>query len=523
MHSESDIGDRFWRFHGGIHVRHWKRMSIRDGIPFAGIPDELVIPLRQQLCDTPELNVRVGDRVLRGTPLTRLGGDTQTHLHATSSGIITAIEPRPVIHASGLDETCVVIRTDGKDESEHLPLWDHWQEHSADELRQRMADAGVVGLGGALFPTHVKGEARLAEPPSLLIINGAECEPYIASDESLMRWRPEQVLLGAQMLSSMMGAEQCVIAIEDQMGEVEHNFMSVLKALQIANLKIIRVPTIYPEGGERQLIQVLTSKEVPADGLPQDLGIVVQNVGTAAAAYQAIADGQPVVSRIVTVTGRGVQHPLNVEARIGTPVEYLTELAGGYTEDARRLIMGGPLMGVALPDDARPITKACNCILVLTEADVKPMAPEMPCIRCGKCADVCPAQLLPQQLLWHIRAGEYDDVASLDLESCIECGCCAYVCPSQIPLVQYYRHGKTELVIRREEREASEKSRQRYEHREQRLQLQKQERRERLERKRSMAGSDKSDEIKAAIARAQARRNQQNDAPGENNNDEAET
>ncbi len=501
-----DIGQRFWRFHGGLSLRHWKQMSLQHGLEQAPLPAQLIVPIDQQIGTPAELTVSVGDTVLGGQALTRRTEAHHVNVHAPSSGRITAIEDRPVIHPRLDCQRCVVIDTDGEDHQTTLPAWDHWPEYNHEALRERLAEAGLAGLGGALFPTHLKLDRSTEQPTRLLIINGAECEPYIAADESLMRWRPEQVLLGAQILSRILDAEQCVIAIEDQMGEVENHLRQTLKALQIDNLAIIKVPTIYPEGGERQLIRVLTGDEVPAGGLPQDLGVVVQNVGTAAASYQAVVDGQPLISRVVSVTGRGVNHPVNLEARIGTPVWFLIEQAGGYTEQAARLVMGGPLMGISLPDDDRPVTKASNCLLTMIDTDIQPVAEEMPCIRCGKCSEVCPAALLPQQLLAQIRGNQLEEARALHLDACIECGCCDYVCPSQIPLTQTYRQAKHDLALSDLAQQQADRARDRHEFKEQRLAEQKARRRQRLESRREQPDNSKSDDIKAAIARAREKR-----------------
>lgn len=506
IHTPEEIGQRLWRFHGGLQLRHWKQMSLQQELAPAPLPDQLIVPVAQQIGSAAEIAVSVGEQVRGGQPLTVRSEAHHIHVHAPSSGVITAIEERPVIHARLDRQRCVVIEVDGEDQQMTLPGWPHWHQQQPEALRDRLAEAGVAGLGGALFPTHVKLADHPDVPLRLLIINGAECEPYIAADESLMRWRAEQVLLGALVLSRIVAAEQCVIAIEDQMGVVEVQLRQTMKALQIDDLKIIKVPTLYPEGGERQLIRVLTGLEVPAGGLPQDLGIVVQNVGTAAASYQAVVDGQPLISRVVSVTGHGVHQPVNLEARIGTLAAFLIEQAGGYTERAARLVMGGPLMGISLPDDQRPLTKAGNCLLTLTEEDIRPVADEMPCIRCGKCSDVCPARLLPQELLLRIRGDQLEEARSLHLNACIECGCCDLVCPSQIPLTAQYRQAKHDLAVRDLAQQQADLARDRHEFRQQRLEAQHARRRQRLEARRQRPERSKSDEIKAAIARARDRK-----------------
>ncbi|MEM9532292.1 MAG: electron transport complex subunit RsxC [Pseudomonadota bacterium] len=437
---EQPLGRRLWHFPGGIKLRHWKKLSISDAIEDAGMPEVLTLPLDQrqrvlpgsQPGPLPELAVTPGQRVARYQRLTASTPGSTAHLHAPTSG---TIEFAP-------NERALRLVPDGRHEGTPLPPMPDWPAAAAETLRERIYEAGVVGLGGALFPTR----GKLTQPARILIINGAECEPYISCDEMLMRCEPEPLLKGALILGQILGAEQIVVAIEDQMGKVLQILAGAVAALDAeSRISVIKVPTIYPEGGENQLIQVLTGLEVPSGGLPIDIGIVMQNVATAAACYDAVAKGLPLVSRVVSVTGRGIRSPGNFRALLGTPFAFLIDRAGGYRQPVSRLLVGGPMMGQAVADDAVPTTKATNCVLALTEADTKARAPELPCIRCGECQRVCPAQLLPQQLLWHIQDENWPAVRQHHLADCIECGCCAYVCPSQIPLVDYYRQGKAQL------------------------------------------------------------------------------
>ena len=272
--------------------------------------------------------------------------------------------------------------------------------------------------------------------------------------------------------------------------------------------EIVRVPAIYPEGGERQLVQTLTGREVPDGGTPRNLGLLVQNVATAVAARDAILDGRPLIERIVTVTGNGVRDPRNVIALIGTPVGALVEAAGGYTDDVARLVVGGPMMGYALPNDGQPVIKAMNCLLALSADDVRPTQPEMPCIRCGDCATACPAQLLPQTLLFHARAGQWDETETLGVNACIECGCCDFVCPSHIPLASWFRHAKGAVRALAQERTTADAARERFEAREARLARAKQEKAERLaQRKQKLKDdADRKQQIAAALERARGNR-----------------
>jgi len=388
-----------------------------------------------------------------------------------------------------------------------------YSQLSAVELRNIVRHAGIVGLGGAAFPTSVKLNAGPDLPIDTLIINGVECEPYITCDDMLMHQRPEQIVSGAEIIMHIINARQCLIAIEDNKPEAIAALQQLLSQLEIDRIQVVTIPTRYPSGGEKQLIKLVTGKEVPSDGLPSSIGIVMQNVATAAAVHMAVVAGEPLISRLVTVTGDGVQQPQNMEVLIGTPMAQLIELAGGYRENAERLIMGGPMMGFALDTDQLPVIKGCNCLLVKTREQTHDTV-AMPCIRCGDCVAVCPASLLPQQLYWHASSKNFDQVQDYNLFDCIECGCCAYVCPSNIPLVQYYRFAKTEIWNQEREKQKSEHARQRHDFRQHRIEQEKRERDERLRKKKEMLekkkhsdddAGDSSDPKKAAIAAAMER------------------
>jgi electron transport complex protein RnfC len=468
------------RLRGGLRLRHHKRMSCSQPVQRPPLPEVLVIPLQQHLGLPADACVRTGDRVLKGQVLGTVDCSGGANVHAPTSGSILAVEPRPMGHPSGHSGLCIVLQPDGADRWLELSPLENWRELNAESLLEVICAAGIVGLGGAVFPTHRKAALGRRSGVQTLILNGAECEPYISCDEMLMREQPERIIAGARILQHAAGAGHIVIAIEDQMGEVDQALRAAIAQGGGNDIELVRVPAIYPEGGERQLIQVLTGREVPADGLPIDLGLLVQNVGTAAAVACAVLEGRPLLERYVTVTGNGVRSPRNLLALIGTPVSHLIEQCDGYREGAERLVVGGPMMGYSLRSDAEPVVKATNCILVLSDEDVRMPQTEMPCIRCGECARVCPASLLPQQLQWQVRTGQWDDAVHFGLRECIECGCCDLVCPSHIPLAQWFRHGKGELRAQAQEREAAHRARQRFEAREHRLERQKREKRERL-------------------------------------------
>ena len=344
---------------------------------------------------------------------------------------------------------CVVIEGDGSDQ--------RWPGYAPDpdaagrppgELRERIAAAGVVGLGGALFPTARKLESSVGAP--VLLLNGAECEPYISCDDLLIRERAGRVVAGGQLLLAALGAQRCVITVKTDMPEARIALYNALQAAADPRMVMSVVTAKYPAGGERQLIELVLGREVPAGGHPAASGVLCQNVATAAAVADFFLGGQPLISRVVTVTGGGVGQPRNIEARIGTLVADLIALAGGYRDEpdrrTQRLIMGGPMMGLTLESDELPVTSATNCLIAATADELGSEEHEMPCIRCGDCIEACPANLLPQELLVAARAGNIAELQALGVSECIECGACDYVCPSHIPLTQHFVRGKATLV-----------------------------------------------------------------------------
>jgi electron transport complex protein RnfC len=389
-------------------------------------------------------------------------------IHASITGRVAAIGPAPVAGRSG-DVPCVTIDGDGSDEPwpGYAPRPDALSLPPA-ELKALIGQSGILGLGGALFPTGEKLAAAGAVP--VLLLNGAECEPYISCDDLLLRERAALVVEGGRLLLAALGAELCVIALKTDMPEARLALAEALEAAGDPRLALSVVTAKYPAGGERQLIELALEREVPAAGHPADAGVICQNVATAAAVADFFGTGRPLISRIVTVTGGGVAQPCNIEARLGTPVRQLITLAGGYQDEPRRLIMGGPMMGVALPDDGLPITAATNCLLVATAAELRlAQEAELPCIRCGECMEACPAGLQPQELLFAARQGKVAALVELGVTECIECCACDYICPSRIPLTRQFIAGKALVADAAHARQLAADARARFEARTGRL------------------------------------------------------
>lgn len=429
----------------GVRTPLRKSLSTREPLLVAPPPTLVCVPLAQGPGGVARPVVVPGQRVLCGEPIGEPAAAGLPRVHASISGQVIHVEPRLV---AGIEfpVPCVVIRGTGDDErwAGYAPDADAGGRAPA-ELRDRIAVAGVVGLGGALFPTASK--LGMAGGAPLLLLNGVECEPYISCDDMLLRERADVVVAGGRLLLAALGARHCVIAVKTDMPEARAALYHALQAAGDPRLALSVVTGEYPAGGERQLIELVLGREVPAGGRPADAGVVCQNVGTAAAVADFFTRGQPLISRIVTVTGGGVARPRNIEARIGTPVADLIALAGGYQDQPRRLIMGGPMMGVALASDELPVTGATNCLIAATARDLGntgpgDSAPEMPCIRCGDCIEACPASLLPQELLIAARTGNLAELAALGVTECIECGACDYVCPSHISLTAQFIAGK---------------------------------------------------------------------------------
>lgn len=525
-----------WCFAGGVKLAGHKDRSNQHEITQAELPHRLIMPLSQHIGHAAEPVVKPGVKVLKGQLIADADGPISAPVHASSSGTVVAIEEQAIPHPSGLNATCIIIDTDGRDEwTELTPLIQPDREIStvsAAQIRQKIASSGIVGMGGATFPSAAKlnpGHHAI----DTLIVNAAECEPYISCDDMLMRSRPEEIIQGIRLLMHITRAKQCLLGIEDNKPEAYDKLVKTLTGYQSKAIEIVKVPAIYPMGGEKQLIKVLTNKEVPTQGLPMDIGIICLNVATVASIYRAVFLGEPLISRIVTLTGKAVKKPGNMEVLVGTPANAILAQAEMVPEQVEKIIIGGPMMGFSIPSINVPVTKATNCLLVSSRGELSSPPPAMPCIRCARCADACPMSLLPQQMYWYARARELNKVQDYNIFDCIECGCCSYACPSNIPLVQYFRYAKTEIWGEETEKTKSDIARERHEFRQLRLEKAAaakaeaaKKRKQMLAKKKAAArnkpvdetlvdgkktgnANDKTDLIREAMARSQAKKAQQ--------------
>ncbi|HJW26444.1 MAG TPA: electron transport complex subunit RsxC, partial [Rhodocyclaceae bacterium] len=485
-----------FRFHGGVKPATNKAQSVTEPIAVAPLPSQLVVPLHQSIGGTPRPVVQVGDHVLKGQLIGEADGWISAAVHAPTSGTVTAVGLHVQPHPSGLDAVCVTIVPDGKDEwVERTPI--DYKALAPEQVRERLQQAGVVGLGGAVFPTHGKLTASRTVPMEELVINGAECEPFITCDDLLMRERAEEVIRGVGIFRDLLQPRRVLIGIEDNKPEAVAAMRAAVAALG-ENFEVVAVPTRYPAGGAKQLIRVLTGKEVPAAKRSTDLGVQCFNVATAYTAWRAIAHGEPVISRLVTLTGN-VERPRNWEVLIGTPIGELLPLAGDKP-GTDGVIMGGPMMGFMVPDLSAPVVKATNCLIAHSPALFPPKAPEMPCIRCGECARACPHELQPFELYWHSRAHNFGKAQEYKIFDCIECGCCAFVCPSRIPLVQYFRFAKSEIWARERDKNAADSAKARFEFKQERDVREKAEKAEKLAKAAAAQAAKKAAEAAAAEA-----------------------
>ncbi len=430
-------------FPGGLHPPDNKQWSAHKAIEICPLPEELVIPMAQHIGAPAEVCVQKGDLVRKGQVIGRAKGFVSVPVHASTSGEVTAVEPR--LHPSGVFLPAVVIRPDGED------AWCDGIEPAdpakltVDEIRDRIRDAGIVGMGGATFPAHVKLSPPAEKKIDALIINGVECEPFLTADHRLMLEQTEKVIQGISILKKVLGVERALIGIEANKPDA---IEVMTKACASAGIEVVPLEVKYPQGAEKQLILAALGREVPSGGLPMDAGAVVQNVGTAAAVADAVLLGRPLIERVATVTGPAVAEPKNLLVRIGTSLAHMVEFCGGVKGELGKIIMGGPMMGSTQLSLDVPATRGTSGVLLFREGDVD-RVPEGPCIRCGRCVSVCPARILPTTIAAYARLDLTDEAEQYNAMDCIECGCCTYTCPAAIPLVQLIRQTKGAILAKR--------------------------------------------------------------------------
>ena len=509
-----------FRFKGGVKPQTHKEVSAQLPIASAPLPPLLIVPLHQNIGGQALPLVRPGERVRKGQRIGAADPWISAAVHAPASGLVRAVEERVAAHPSGLSTLSVVIEPDGGETWIERQPFDY-QKLAPQSVREILRDAGVVGLGGAVFPSHAKLSAAHGTPLEELIINGAECEPFMSCDDRLMRERAGDIVRGVEVFRNLLEARQVLIGIEDNKPQA---IAAMQQAVTQAGLDfaVIAVPTRYPAGGAKQLIRVLTGKEVPASRRSPEMGVQCFNVATAYTAWRALAHGEPVISRIITLTGN-VAEARNWEVLLGTPLKDFIPL-GRPLADTDRYLMGGPMMGFELPSLDAPMVKASNCIIAASPSLFPPAPPEMPCLRCTACAEVCPHELQPFELYWHARARDFGKAQEYQIFDCIECGSCSYVCPAHIPLVQYFRFAKSEIWAREREKREAQSAKSRYEFRLEREEREKAEKAERLARAaaaKATASVAEADETalpdadaakKAAIAAAMERVRQKREA-----------
>lgn len=501
---------------GGVYPSENKEQSLKGGLQQLPLPQQFILPLTASTSSIAKPVVAVGDTVLKGQLLASLQGSIG-YIHAPTSGLITALDkPSPIAQPAGSDFAmlpCIHLESDGEDRWRPLSPIENYRLLSPQELLLRLSEYGLVGMGGAGFPTSMKLNSQA--PIDTLIINGSECEPYITADHRLVLDFPEKVIAGIDILSHCLGNPSRIIL------GVENNKLEIIAGLEkaitsIANsqnspadptpINIVSFPVKYPSGGEKQLIQILTAKEVPSGKLPLDLGIMVFNVATAAAAFDAICQDRPLISRITTVVGQALSIEANFELLIGTPIEAVLSHCGYRDTADSRIIVGGPMMGYTITNRQIPVVKTTNCLLVPTATELPLPGPELPCIRCGFCSESCPASLLPQQLLWFSQSQNFDQLQQHNLFDCIECGACSYVCPSNIPLVQYYRASKAIIRKADTDKQQADHSRKRFEFRKVRIEKEKAAKEQRRKERRQLAQSESEQQlIQQAIERSKAK------------------
>lgn len=428
-------------FKRGIHPEYHKELTADKPIVTAQLSQRVVIPLSQHTGAPAKPEVNIGDEVKKGQLIGSPTAFVSSPVHSSISGKVVAISDFP--HPSGRMVQSIVIESDGKDEYTSFTERPDYMGLSPDEIKGIIRDAGIVGLGGAAFPTSVKLSPPKEKPIDTVILNGAECEPYLTADHRLMADYPQEIVNGLKIIMKSLGVNEGYIGIEENKPDAIEKIKSVVSGEP--NIKVSTLKVKYPQGAEKMLIKAIKGREVPSKGLPMDVGVVVQNVGTALAVYEAVRYGKPLIERVVTVTGNGIREPHNMIVRIGTLISDLVEQCGGLSEGAVKVIVGGPMMGFAQWSLDVPVVKGTSGILVFTADEYFPSEEYFPCIRCGRCLDVCPMGLNPSMLSILSEKGRYEETKEYNLFDCFECGSCAFVCPSCRPMVQFIRLAKSQV------------------------------------------------------------------------------
>ena len=480
---------KLFKIRGGIHPDDYKRLSADKAIELMPMPKLLRIPMQQHIGATAEPVVRKGDKVLKGQLLANSQSKISAAVHAPTSGQIMAIGNYMAPHPSGLPVRTITLKPDGEDRWIQLPDPVDPFTLTLDKITQRVAAAGVVGMGGATFPSAVKLGLGKRYQLHTLVINGAECEPYLTCDDRLMQEQADEILDGIKIMMRALQVKLALVAIENNKPEA----LAIMRKASAAftGIKVINVPTRYPMGSEKHMVQALTGKETPARALTADIGIVVHNVATAHAVHEAVRFGRPLINRVVTVSGGAIKEPRNLRVPVGATVKDLLDYCGGFSEEPSRLLSGGPMMGQPIPDTKVPVVKGFNGVIALTARETA-MKPVMPCIRCGSCVNACPCGLVPLEMAAHSRNGDLQGAVDRGLMDCIACGSCAYVCPAHIPLVQYFNYARGELTTRQRAQHKQAETKRLAEQRTVRIEQQKKAKREAMMRRREAAAKKKA-------------------------------
>ena len=509
----TDVLSRFnsgklWDFKGGIHPPDMKSQSAHQPLQTLPLGTDFYIPLKQHAGSAGNLLVKVGDYVYKGQPLTQGDGLRMLPVHAPTSGVIKAIAPYAAAHPSGLEEPTVHLQADGLDQWIARQPIENFLSLSPQQLIEKIYRAGVAGWGGAVFPTAAKIHSA-GQQTKWLIINGAECEPYITCDDRLMQERAAEIIEGSRILRYILRPEKVVIAIEDNKPQAIDAIHNALRNANDIDVRII--PTKYPSGAAKQLIYLLTGMEVPSGARSSSIGVLMHNVGTAFAIKRAIIDDEPLIERVVTLTGNKIQQKGNYWIRLGTPIFHALTHVGYQFDEGFPVFAGGPMMGLELPNLTAPVTKIVNCLLAPDHLEYAEPAPEQACIRCSSCSDACPVNLMPQQLYWFARSEDHQKSEEYALKDCIECGVCAYVCPSHIPLIQYFRQEKAKIWQIKEKQKKAEEAKIRFEAKQARMEREEQERKARSQRaaaarREELAQQKGVDPVAAALERLKAKK-----------------